>query len=113
MAQVTEVRLVDDRDKGPADETVQFGLDGRNYTIDLSSNNAQALRESIQEWLEFARPDSNRPAPQRQQATGRSRGRGDSQRLNEIRAWAKENGHSVADRGRISKAVQDAYAAAH
>nr|WP_212847169.1 histone-like nucleoid-structuring protein Lsr2 [Actinoplanes ianthinogenes] len=30
----------------------------------------------------------------------------------EIRAWAKENGHQVGDRGRIAKDVKDAFAAA-
>ncbi|GMA89422.1 hypothetical protein GCM10025868_46720 [Angustibacter aerolatus] len=30
-----------------------------------------------------------------------------------IRQWAKENGHEVSERGRISAAVMDAYAAAH
>jgi len=31
----------------------------------------------------------------------------------EIRAWARDNGHAVADRGRISAAVVAAYVAAH
>jgi hypothetical protein len=31
----------------------------------------------------------------------------------EIKAWARSNGYEVADRGRVSKAIQDAYAAAH
>jgi hypothetical protein len=30
-----------------------------------------------------------------------------------VRQWAAENGHSVSARGRISSAVQAAYAAAH
>lgn len=30
-----------------------------------------------------------------------------------IRAWAKENGYDVSERGRISKEIQDAYDAAH
>ncbi len=29
--------------------------------------------------------------------------------LTEVRAWAKENGHEVADRGRISQKVRDAF----
>jgi len=31
----------------------------------------------------------------------------------EIRAWARENGHKVGQRGFLSQAVKDAYAAAH
>jgi Lsr2 len=30
-----------------------------------------------------------------------------------IRAWARQNGHQVSDRGRISKTVVDAFHAAH
>ena len=30
-----------------------------------------------------------------------------------IRAWARQNGYQVSDRGRISKTVVDAFQAAH
>jgi hypothetical protein len=30
-----------------------------------------------------------------------------------IRAWARQNGHQVSERGRISKTVVDAFEAAH
>jgi Lsr2 len=30
-----------------------------------------------------------------------------------IRAWARQNGHQVSNRGRISKTVVDAFQAAH
>ena len=30
-----------------------------------------------------------------------------------IRAWARQNGHKVSDRGRIAKTVVDAFQAAH
>ena len=111
MAKVTEVRLVDDRDKGPADETVSFGLDGKSYTIDLSTNNATALRETLAEWIADARPDSGWSAPQRSRQR-RSKSSESGVSPTAIREWARENGHSVSDRGRVSKAVQEAYAAA-
>ena len=40
MAQKVFVSLVDDIDGSEADETVEFGLDGVNYEIDLSAENA-------------------------------------------------------------------------
>jgi hypothetical protein len=43
MAQRVKVILEDDIDGSPADETVQFALNGTSYEIDLSSENAQAL----------------------------------------------------------------------
>ncbi|MFI1973393.1 histone-like nucleoid-structuring protein Lsr2 [Streptomyces cinnamoneus] len=30
-----------------------------------------------------------------------------------VRAWAKENGHSVNDRGRVPAEIREAYAKAH
>ena len=33
--------------------------------------------------------------------------------LDAIRRWARDNGHDVADRGRISAKVKEAYAKAH
>ena len=40
MAQKVEVHLEDDLDGGPADDTVTFALDGKDYEIDLSTANA-------------------------------------------------------------------------
>ena len=43
-----QVVLVDDLDGGPADETVTFSLDGVSYEIDLTHDNAAALRDALQ-----------------------------------------------------------------
>lgn len=111
MAQIREVRLVDDRDPSLlADETIPFGLDGKHYEIDLTADHAKALRESLEEWIEVARKaSSSNAAPQRRRSSDTS-GRADQ---SAIRAWARENGHSVNDRGRISEVVRKAYAEAH
>ena len=48
MAKKVTVTLVDDFDgDGAADETVEFGLDGVTYEIDLSSKNAKKLRDDL------------------------------------------------------------------
>ena len=44
--------MIDDFDGKPADETVQFGLDGVSYEIDLSEKNAKKMREGLQPWVE-------------------------------------------------------------
>ena len=50
------VTLVDDFDgEGPADETVEFSIDGVNYEIDLSSKNAQKLPMTSKGWVEASR----------------------------------------------------------
>ncbi|WP_081248646.1 histone-like nucleoid-structuring protein Lsr2 [Mycobacterium avium] len=57
MAKKVTVTLVDDFDgAGAADETVEFGLDGVTYEIDLSSKNAAKLRNDLKQWVEAGRP---------------------------------------------------------
>ena len=41
MARRTVVMLTDDLDGSEATETVRFGLDGRDYEVDLSKKNAK------------------------------------------------------------------------
>lgn len=104
MARKTFVELVDDMDGGKADETVSFGLDGVAYEIDLSAENAAELREALGVWAGKAR----RVGGRRQRGTTTT-----GEDTAAIREWARENGHDVSERGRISADVRDAYLAAH
>lgn len=55
MAKKVTVTLVDDFDgSGAADETVEFGLDGVTYEIDLSTKNATKLRGDLKQWVAAA-----------------------------------------------------------
>jgi hypothetical protein len=60
VASKTVVELYDDLDGGHADETVSFGLDGVDYTIDLSTANAAALRRVLAGFIPHARRVSGR-----------------------------------------------------
>ena len=108
MAQHTQVILVDDLDGGTADETITFGLDGVNYEIDLSDANAARLREALGEWTSKARRQGGprRTNSARQASTRRAD-------LNDIRIWARGQGYTVSDRGRVAREVQEAYDRAH
>jgi hypothetical protein len=55
MAMSRVVQLVDDLDGGPADQTVQFGLDGAGYELDLSAANAAALRAVLSPYVSAGR----------------------------------------------------------
>jgi hypothetical protein len=118
MAQIQETRLVDDLDGGPADETVEFALDGRSYVIDLSLKHADALRNGLAEYVIASRRTGGRAKPGRADihlATPASNGHqprreSDREENQKIRAWALENGMSVAERGRIPQQVLTAYA---
>lgn len=100
MAQRVQIILEDDLDQSPAAETVTFALDGVNYEIDLSADNAAKLRGDFALWVGHARRVGGR------KVTGR-KPKGTSP--NEIREWAKANGLEVSSRGRIPSDVRDAY----
>lgn len=105
MAQKVNIVLVDDLDGSDADETVSFALDGKEYEIDLSAKNAQKLRDAFAPYVGHAR-----------KAAGRRRGRAAANAgasPADIRAWARDNGFNVPDRGRVSSEVREAYLAAH
>jgi hypothetical protein len=111
MTQRTVVTLEDDLTGEEADETVSFALDGKAYEIDLSDKNAAALREALAVYVGVARragrvniPAARRGGPLRHVATEVDPAA--------VRAWAASNGYEVSPRGRISKAVQDAFKAA-
>jgi len=96
MAQKVQVTLIDDIDgESTADETVAFALDGSSYEIDLTSANAAKLRDALAVYVGSARKAG------RSRAAGGRRARGGDSRVAEIRAWAKEQGLAVNERGRI------------
>jgi len=107
MAQKVNIVLIDDLDQSDAEETVTFGLDGKEFVIDLNKKNARALRDALATYVAHARPVSNRGS--RRSATKAAGGAAPS----EIRAWARSNGFDVPERGRVAAEVREAYAAAH
>ncbi|MFF4492160.1 histone-like nucleoid-structuring protein Lsr2 [Streptomyces sp. NPDC001544] len=106
MAQKVQVLLVDDLDGGEADETVTFALDGKTYEIDLTTSNADKLRGLLEPYVKGGRRTGGRSAGGRGKARAAS---GGSQDTAQIRAWAKENGYEVNDRGRVPATIREAY----
>jgi hypothetical protein len=119
MAQQVNVKFVDDLDGSDAAGTVSFGLDGRAYEIDLSDDNAARLRDSLASFIAAARKSGGSAAAggRRTQKMAASPGPRaqplDREQTAAIRAWARQNGHQVSDRGRITKTVMEAFQAAH
>ena len=127
MAQRVNVVLVDDLDGQEATETVAFALDGAQYEIDLSAENADKLREALAPYIGHARRANSSNGRKRSSqgsggrssgsrsgsGSGSSSGSSDAPSAAEIRSWAKENGFEVPGRGRVSSEVREAYDAAH
>jgi hypothetical protein len=105
MAQRTIVSFIDDLDGGVASQTVRFGLDGVEYEIDLSDENAAKLRTALVAYTEHGRKLSRSGRPYKLIKLGPS--------SQELRAWAKSHGYDVPNRGRIPRSIQDAYEKAH
>lgn len=108
MAQIREIRLVDDLDGEVADETVEFGVDGKNYEIDLSTANAKRLRDALAEFVGSARRSGGRRRGGAPAAVVR-RASVDREQNQAIREWARKRGMKVSDRGRIPAEVLEAY----
>ncbi|WP_433286808.1 histone-like nucleoid-structuring protein Lsr2 [Pseudonocardia sp. CA-142604] len=106
MARVTQVRLVDDLDGGVADSSVAFGLDGKNFEIDLSAKRAAELRSILAPYVGAARRAGGTTVRRQRGTVASSPRRGDT---SAIREWAAAHGHQVSARGRISAAVIKAY----
>ena len=106
MAQKVTVALEDDLTGGLADETVRFAVEGTEYEIDLSAKNAAAFRKLLAPYIERARK-AGRAQGRRARRTAASR-----QRSGDIRAWAKQHGLAVSERGRIPASVVEQYQAA-
>lgn len=120
MAQKVQVILVDDFDGGEAEETVSFSLDGVAYEIDLSAGNAEALREVLAPYVGVARRIGGRGS---RGANGRAAGargggggsgsarsgRSSDGNTSDIRQWARDNGYTVNERGRIPGNIVEAY----
>jgi hypothetical protein len=109
MAQKVVVSLVDDLEGGVADETVVFGLDRKNYEIDLSSTNAAKLRDALADYVEAARRPSGSGRSARAAATASPRASVDREQNQAIRDWARKQGMKVSDRGRIPSDVTEAF----
>lgn len=119
MAQRVSVQLVDDLDGAMADETVSFALDGTSYEIDLSNAHAAAMRDALASYVGAARrAGSGRGGSGRRGggsggAAPASRGSSNRQRSAEIRTWAKSQGLTVNERGRIPANIVEQFDAAN
>ena len=111
MAQKVSVTFACDYDEKsiPAGQhrTRRFGLDGRDYEMDLCAKHSQKLDEVVRRYAEYARKASARPGRIKRRTTAHR------QHSAAIRTWAKQAGIPVSDRGRIPADVVTKYEAKH
>jgi hypothetical protein len=103
-------KLVDDLDGGDAEETVKFALDGIQYEIDLSKNNADKLRELFAPYVGAgSKVARGGVVVGGRAARGRGGATADREQNKAIRDWAKKAGKDISDRGRIPQDVVDEF----
>jgi hypothetical protein len=127
----------DDLDGTIGAEQVVFGYEGKTYSIDLAEKNQKLFHEMMALYVAKAavigehhyNPEATAfegdldteltlledkveqltPRPQRKQKTRSKRKPNHEVNSSHVRAWAKENGFTVTDRGRLSAQVMAAY----
>lgn len=112
--QVVEV-TVDDLTGQPIEgtvHTVTLMVNDRSTQVDLSEENAKRLDTFLAPYFSQA-PKQVPAAPAGKTNLPTQKTTASSRALNEIRAWAKKNGYTVSNRGRIPFAVMDAYTRSH
>ena len=100
---------------------VPFAFDGSSYEIDLCATHRGEMEEAFATYVGSARR-ANRGGSSSPRRTSRPAAAGgggkpsagsDREEVQRIREWARENGHKVSERGRLSSSVLEAYRAAH
>lgn len=101
----------------PADSaggTVEFGVSGTLYAVDLTEAELQDFNDALAPYVDVAQKLTRRGAPvSRTRVSSVQAGRRSKEQLTAIRSWAKKNGHDVSERGRVPEAVLTAFDAAH
>jgi len=109
MAKQVITVLTDDLDGGDAEQTIEFGLDGVTYTIDLSEKNAGKLRKAFDPYLTVASRIGRTGAHGRLTSRAAAPARSNRDQNQAIREWAAKNGYEVSERGRIPGAIVEAF----
>ena len=108
MAQKIQTLFIDDIDGDEAEGTVRFGLDGAEYEIDLSSQHNEELRAALGTYVAHARKLGGTV----RRAATRSGRKPSAVDTVAVRAWARENGYEIKDRGRVPADLVAKYQAA-
>ena len=105
MAQKIQTLFIDDIDGGEADGTVRFGLDGTDYEIDLNAKHTQDLHNALANYVAHARKVGGTT----RRGAARGNRRASTVDTVAVRAWAREQGLGIKDRGRVPADVVARY----
>lgn len=112
MAQQFHVQYIDDLDGtvlGDEANTIAFAFDGKDYTIDLSDENAAAFRDAMAPYVDAG----HKQTAAKRRSARKSSGSAPTGNTKAIREWARANGHEISERGRIPADIMAAYSDAN
>ncbi|MBB5110049.1 histone-like nucleoid-structuring protein Lsr2 [Streptomyces spectabilis] len=109
MAQKTIVITTDDLTGETSEEaqTHKFSLNGVAYEIDLTPENYDKLDAALRPFIENGRKTGRVKAEAKVRSVSTK-----GPKAEDMRAWARENGFEVNDRGRVPAAIREAFEAA-
>ena len=107
MAQKIQALFIDDIDGSEAEGTVRFGLEGTDYEIDLSVAHREELDKALATYIAHGR----KVAGPRRNARGGRRSASATD-THKVRAWAREQGIEIKERGRIPANIVAQYSEA-
>lgn len=98
-------------------QTIEFGIDGSQYSIDLTNENAAKLREALKPFIDVASPQPRKRG--RWGTTAKPVGVTDTMTIAErraltqrIREFGREKGMQISDRGPLPAGLKEDYFAA-
>lgn len=125
MAQRVQTVLISDLSGDEVEdglESVAFSHRGVDYVIDLTAQEAAGFDRAVAMYVEHARRAPRRSPGRSESGSSGGSGRtrpgpaadpGHAERIGHVKAWAAEQGLDYPKRGRLPKALLDAYDAAH
>lgn len=116
MASEVVIRVTDDTDRSKlADKKAVIGWEGVDYSLDLTTANYKKLAAALAPWLEAAheRVKHSKPAKKKPDKVSYPPVKLGREERDSVREWAREHGHTVGEKGIISRRVVAAYTEAH
>lgn len=97
--------MIDDLDPTVTEdvETFSFSFNGASYLIDLGTDNAEAMLLAFEPYIIAGRKEEIKKVLTVPTAKTQSRD------TKPIREWAKANGHTIGEKGRIAASIEEAY----
>jgi hypothetical protein len=105
MAQRRHVIVTDDLDGTEGARTYRFSWQDVTYEVDPSDTHRDELLRLLAPYI-----DAGRRVRGGRRTVTSSAGAGEDRAA--VRAWARENGHEISDRGRIPTSALEAYRSA-